>query len=396
MSSAKWRPFCLGLNVLIINGMPATGVIWRGHVFTGPCTVYPKKYAHGFCFAVLCCGYTLTDFPISIRLTSLALWQSNDCPSASKATLKNMDEYFMWIHYERLHNHNKAKHNKTVCIFFGIYCKCEVIPVPQICFEDTIWSRHIWASLLAVISCLQAIEGEDTENPFICHIMNLLWLLSDKGRHVRFCWIPSHCGIEGNKRVDQLAEETLDHNIDPLANVHHADLKPLVNSFIQQLFQTKWDVAVHGRDLYLLKPTLGPPKKFQYLTRAEVVVITRLRIGHTKAPKAHILSRGPPTTCHHCGQTLTIDHMLLEYAVLRESRDEYYTADSLNTLFETIPETCIVELLWEAGFFYLIWTVRHSIQSLTWTIPKLKHFFNFMYATSDMNGHISSTTLYLN
>ena len=87
-----------------------------------PHTVYPKKYAHGFCFAVLCCGYTLTDFPISIRLTSLALWQSNDCPSASKATLMNMDKYFMWIHYERLHNHNKAKHNKTVCIFLGIYC----------------------------------------------------------------------------------------------------------------------------------------------------------------------------------------------------------------------------------------------------------------------------------
>ena len=85
-------------------------------------TVYPKKYAHGFCFAVLCCGYTLTDFPISIRLTSLALWQFTDCPSASKATLMNMDKYFMWIHYERLHNHNKAKHNKTVCIFLGIYC----------------------------------------------------------------------------------------------------------------------------------------------------------------------------------------------------------------------------------------------------------------------------------
>ena len=195
------------------------------------------------------------------------------------------------------------------------------------------------------MSCLQAIEGEDTENSFICHIMNLLWLLSDKGTHVHFCWIPSHCGIEGNERVDQLAKETLDHNIDPLANVHHADLKPLVNSYIQQLVQTKWDVAVHGRDLYLLKPTLGPPKKFQYLTRAEEVVITRLRIGHTKATKAHILSRGPPTMCHHCGQTLTIDHMLLECAVLRESRDKYYTADSLNTLFETIPETCIVDVV---------------------------------------------------
>ena len=87
-------------------------------------TVYPKKYANGFCFAVLCCGYTLTDFPISIRLTSLALWQSNDCPSASKATLMNMDKYFMWIHYERLHNHNKAKHNKkskSGLIFLAIF-----------------------------------------------------------------------------------------------------------------------------------------------------------------------------------------------------------------------------------------------------------------------------------
>ena len=103
------------------NGLHISDIIkrttWLLH------TVYPKKYAHGLCFAVLCCGYTLTDFPISIRLTSLALWQSNDCPSASKATLMNMDKYFMWIHYERLHNHNKAKHNKTGCIFLGIYCR---------------------------------------------------------------------------------------------------------------------------------------------------------------------------------------------------------------------------------------------------------------------------------
>ena len=86
------------------------------------------------------------------------------------------------------------------------------------------------------------------------------------------------------------------------------------------------------RSLYILKPTLGPPKKFQCLTRAEEVVITRLRIGHTKATKSHILSRGPPTGCHHCGQTLTIDLMLLECALLQECRDEYYTVDALNAL----------------------------------------------------------------
>ena len=85
---------------------------------------------------MLCCRYTLTDFPISIRLTSLALWQSNHCPSAGKATLMNMDKYFMWIHYERLHNHSIAKHNKTVCIFLGIYCKCHSY------FDVLVQERH--------------------------------------------------------------------------------------------------------------------------------------------------------------------------------------------------------------------------------------------------------------
>ena len=100
------------------------------------------------------------------------------------------------------------------------------------------------------MSCLQAIEGEDTENPFICHIMSLLRLLSDKGTHVRFCSIPSHCDIEGNERVDQLAKETHDQDIDLLASIHYTDMKQLVNSYIQKWGQTKWDVAVHGRDLY--------------------------------------------------------------------------------------------------------------------------------------------------
>ena len=80
----------------------------------------------------------------------------------------------------------------------------------------------------------------------------------------------------------------------------------------------------------------------------------RLRIGHTKATKVHILSQRPPTTCHHCGQMLTINHMLPECAVLQESRDEYFTADSLYTIFETVPETCILEFLQEDGFVYLI------------------------------------------
>ena len=88
-----------------------------------------------------------------------------------------------------------------------------------------------------------------------------------------------------------------------------------------------------------------------------------------KSTKSHILSLWPLTVCHHCGQTVTIDHMLLECAVLQECCDEYFTVDSLNALFETIPETCIVEFLREGGFFYLIWCdLLTKISRETWTI----------------------------
>ena len=107
-------------TVFLINSQAKRVHFTVNHVnFIFAYTVYPKKYAHGICFALLCCGFSLTDFPISIRLTLLALWQSNDCPSASKATLMNMDKYFMWIHYKRLHNHNKTKHNKPCAYFMG-------------------------------------------------------------------------------------------------------------------------------------------------------------------------------------------------------------------------------------------------------------------------------------
>ena len=83
----------------------------------------------------------------------------------------------------------------------------------------------------------------------------------------------------------------------------------------------------------------------------------------------HIRQLFLPTGRHHCGQTLTIDHMLLECALLQKCRDEYYTVDSLNALFETIPETSIVEFLREAGFFYVIWCfLLTSTSPQYWTI----------------------------
>ena len=88
------------------------------------------------------------------------------------------------------------------------------------------------------MSCLQAIEGEDTENSHMPY--------HEPPLGTELCWVPSHCSIEGNEIVDQLAKETLDYGIDPLTTVHYADLKPVMNLYAQQEVQIKWDVSRHG------------------------------------------------------------------------------------------------------------------------------------------------------
>ena len=172
---------------------------------------------------------------------------------------------------------------------------------------------------------------------------------------VRFCWVPSHCGIDGNERVDQIAKETLDQDIGPLASVHYTDMKPLVNSYIQKLVQTKWDAAVHGRDLLSCETNTGA---------TEEVPAPNLSWSGCNHPTSNwpyqghqILYLVPRTTNWLPPLWSNTDHW--PYAavvcIVTGGCDEYYTVDSLNTLSETNPETCIVEFLGEAGFFYLIW-----------------------------------------
>ena len=168
---------------------------------------------------LLCCAllWLYIDFPISIRLTSLALWQSNDCPSASKATLMNMDKYFMWINYERLHNHNKAKHNKTVCIFLGIYCmlsyirksyyKCSGTTLHSLVLlslpdkSQTLWNtlRTDFVSFAPAIPCISRIIfvcGKCcliVKLPIELFKSDLFFTFSVVTLYVRSCYAGRHC-----------------------------------------------------------------------------------------------------------------------------------------------------------------------------------------------------------
>ena len=65
-------------------------------------TVYPKKYAHGFCFAVLCCGYTLTVFShihLAYFTSTVAIWRLPQCQQSNPDEWINTSFEFMMNDY---------------------------------------------------------------------------------------------------------------------------------------------------------------------------------------------------------------------------------------------------------------------------------------------------------
>ena len=133
------------------------------------------------------------------------------------------------------------------------------------------------------MSCLQAIEGEDTENPFICHIMSLLRLLSDKGTHVRFCSIPSHCDIEWKWKSRPTSKG------DPRSRYRPTGKYPLY----------RYEATGQLLHSEMRSNQVGCSCTWQRSLYREANI-------RAKSTKSHILSLWPLTVCHHCGQTLTI------------------------------------------------------------------------------------------
>ena len=64
--------------------------LWSWAINAQLLTVYPKKYAHGFCFAVLCCGYTLI-FPYP---SGLLHWH---CGNLTIAPVPGKQPWWIWI-----------------------------------------------------------------------------------------------------------------------------------------------------------------------------------------------------------------------------------------------------------------------------------------------------------
>ncbi|XP_055939426.1 uncharacterized protein LOC129969045 [Argiope bruennichi] len=175
-------------------------------------------------------------------------------------------------------------------------------------------------------SALQALIEKTHNHAYISDIRILLKELCQNGFEILFCWIPSHVGIQGNEIVDIAAKSA---NESYKQAIPYADVRSSVRKWLFQNWQNQWNLETKNK-LHTVKPFID--LWCSSLNRRCDVILTRLRIGHSRITHKYILLKQPPPACSRCGDSLTIRHILIECQTLDSLRLKYF-----NTVVPCLP-----------------------------------------------------------
>ena len=174
-------------------------------------------------------------------------------------------------------------------------------------------------------SALESLRTFISFHPLIQKAQEWLFHISCRKKSVCFCWVPAHVGIHGNERADKEAKVACTSSDYEIKKVPHYDMRRPIKSYILQKWQKRWS-----------SPLLGNNKKYKEIrnsiecwsssfnpNRKIEIVLTRLRIGHTRLTHQFILEGGDPPVCDNCATTLSVKHILVGCPMFSRQRLKY-------------------------------------------------------------------------
>ena len=96
-----------------------------------------------------------------------------------------------------------------------------------------------------------------------------------------------------------------------------------------------WDRATFNK-LHEVKQVIGKNTIYRSLRREEVV-LTRLRIGHTRLQHSYLLEREDQPFCISCTEPFTVKHFLIDCIEFSHVRRQFFQTNELRYLFEDVP-----------------------------------------------------------
>ena len=185
-------------------------------------------------------------------------------------------------------------------------------------------------------SAIQVAQHYDSTHPLVNQIILRLLKVKERHKSVTFCWCPGHVGIPGNEKADSMAVEAASSN-DETANdaVPYRDWYPIVKRKMKEKWLREW-LNVNANKLRKLKDTVEMWPSSSDENRKYSIIITRLRIGHTKATHQYLMEGGVQPYCGDCIVPLTVKHVLAECPTYSDTRRRLYPETEHQTTDQAI------------------------------------------------------------
>jgi len=165
----------------------------------------------------------------------------------------------------------------------------------------------------SVLEALRSFPNSKT-HPLIHKIRFSAWKLCEKQYVVRFLWVPSHMGVEGNEIADLAASDfspspnILSPNV-YACDIRHCDKKVQISSW-----QNKWLSSPKGRFLFNISPSISQIPWFHnsLLQRHVIVTINRLLCNHTSCADHLFRINIAENNLCTCGDIHSPEHLLFD------------------------------------------------------------------------------------
>jgi len=114
-------------------------------------------------------------------------------------------------------------------------------------------------------------------------LSDMIDLLHSVNSHITVVWVPSHIGITGNERADQLANMgSKRQHIDIDVGVELQEMYGRVDTYINKLWQEHWNNETTGRHFYNVQPDVVSRDRILFETRTSPRAPTSTRKMQTQ------------------------------------------------------------------------------------------------------------------
>ena len=171
------------------------------------------------------------------------------------------------------------------------------------------------------VSVLQALGQFNSVHPLVIEIQKWIYLITNRGKAINFCWVPAHVGVEGNERADMIAKEAVASSARNNISLPVKDLYPVIRSVVRNIWDFSWELENQK-----MKEIASSSRPWRYsnMKRSEEVALCRMRIGHTRLTHGFLMEGKPQTFCDDCLVPLTVKHLLSECPNFFRERERHF------------------------------------------------------------------------